>query len=156
MGFKVGDRVVVKSDYCGAATKGLFGTIVTVDKHAASCGVELDVDFYAVGDPTSKCGHSCGGKAKNNRGWYIANSELSLIEDPLKAFIEEVAAEKKEVAKRKPITIPKSKLSAIDIIKCHIASVTYPHASIDSNGVLSFYKEKPKAISYFETMKVKR
>lgn len=60
MKFKIGDRVVLKKDYCDAKA-GMKGVIKGCDEYR--CAVEFDNDFDG--------GHGCAGLTNPDRGHYI-------------------------------------------------------------------------------------
>ena len=73
--FKVGDIVVAKGDYDGAALTGCKGKIVSV-----YCGVlvEFEKPFYAVDG-----GHRLGHDGENDKGncWYMPRVLLELFDN---------------------------------------------------------------------------
>ena len=73
MKFKIGDRVVLKKDYCDAKA-GMKGVIKGCD--AYSCAVEFDNDFDG--------GHGCAGLTNPDRGHYIDPNVLK--KEPSHAF----------------------------------------------------------------------
>ena len=74
MKFKIGDRVVLKKDYCDAKA-GMKGVIKGCDEYR--CAVEFDNDFDG--------GHGCAGLTNPDRGHYIDPNVLKKIE-PSHAF----------------------------------------------------------------------
>ena len=73
MKFKIGDRVVLKKDYCGARA-GMKGVIKGCDE--CRCAVEFDNDFDG--------GHGCAGLTNPDRGHYIDPNVLK--KEPSHAF----------------------------------------------------------------------
>lgn len=74
MKFKIGDRVVLKKDYCDAKA-GMKGIIKGCEEYR--CAVEFDNDFDG--------GHGCAGLTNPDRGHYIDPNVLKKIE-PSHAF----------------------------------------------------------------------
>ena len=73
MKFKIGDRVVLKKDYCDAKA-GMKGVIKGCDEYR--CAVEFDNDFDG--------GHGCAGLTNPDRGHYIDPNVLK--KEPSHAF----------------------------------------------------------------------
>lgn len=73
MKFKIGDRVVLKKDYCDAKA-GMKGIIKGCDEYR--CAVEFDNDFDG--------GHGCAGLTNPDRGHYIDPNVLK--KEPSHAF----------------------------------------------------------------------
>lgn len=73
MKFKIGDRVVLKKDYCDAKA-GMKGVIKGRDEYR--CAVEFDNDFDG--------GHGCAGLTNPDRGHYIDPNVLK--KEPSHAF----------------------------------------------------------------------
>ena len=73
MKFKIGDRVVLKKDYCDAKA-GMKGVIKGCDEYR--CAVEFDNDFNG--------GHGCAGLTNPDRGHYIDPNVLK--KEPSHAF----------------------------------------------------------------------
>ena len=73
MKFKIGDRVVLKKDYCDAKA-GMKGVIKGCDEYR--CAVEFDNDFDG--------GHGCAGLTNPERGHYIDPNVLK--KEPSHAF----------------------------------------------------------------------
>ena len=73
MKFKIGDRVVLKKDYCHAQA-GMKGIIKGCDEYR--CAVEFDNDFDG--------GHGCAGLTNPDRGHYIDPNVLK--KEPSHAF----------------------------------------------------------------------
>ena len=73
--FKPGDRVVITEDIDDYyETKGKFATVVYNDK----CGGRQ----YAVEIDDFDEGHACEGHVKSDRGLWVSDGEIELIEKP--------------------------------------------------------------------------
>ena len=87
--FKPGDRVVITEDIDDYyETKGKLATVVYNDK----CGGRQ----YAVEINDFDEGHSCEGHVKSDRGLWVSDGEIELIEKPVDEKLytrEEVDAE---------------------------------------------------------------
>ena len=87
--FKPGDRVIITEDIDDYyETKGKFATVVYNDK----CGGRQ----YAVEIDDFDEGHGCEGHVKSDRGLWVSDGEIELIEKPAEEKLytrEEVDAE---------------------------------------------------------------
>ena len=87
--FKPGDRVIITEDIDDYyETKGKFATVVYNDK----CGGRQ----YAVEIDDFDEGHGCEGHVKSDRGLWVSDGEIELIEKPADEKLytrEEVDAE---------------------------------------------------------------
>ena len=87
--FKPGDRVIITKDIDDYyETKGKFATVVYNDK----CGGRQ----YAVEIDEFDEGHSCEGHVESDRGLWVSDGEIELIEKPVDEKLytrEEVDAE---------------------------------------------------------------
>lgn len=148
MKFKVGDRVVCTTNWCGAATKGLHGIIRVVSEDSdGSIGVEFDHEFYSD-TGVSKAGHFLyehGKKyAEKENGWWLFEHHLI-----------------PEESSPTPVTITNSlslisppHLTLKERVMCTVASSGYPYAVKCEEGLL-FYSDLPNVPNVFKTSEVK-
>lgn len=145
--FKVGDRVVAIDNFQGAAIKGLTGTVRGIQK-SGNIGIEFDVNFYDVDNPTRERGHglnTLGLDLNNGRGWFVPHYLVELAITPVS--VTDTLVTVANISKT-------PKLTQINAIKCIIASATYPYAALDADGQLCFYSDLPKLPGVFETASV--
>lgn len=69
---RLGDRVVVKNQFCCCDLAGEVGTVIDVNPPGYQIGVEFDNEFLA--------GHSCNGKARNGHGRFGYADEVELYQ----------------------------------------------------------------------------
>lgn len=132
--FKVGDRVIRLKCPNGGKPRsfevGEIGTVLGFYNRGGHTFVNVELQ-----DGTINNGNSVG--------------NLELVEEPVWEIPNSVIADE-PISKQ--ITPPI--LDMVQAIQCHIAKKSYPYASLDSNGELSFHSEPPASGNYFETAAV--